>query len=264
MSTFLKYLHVYQVQLKNNFVREAIYRTHFLTALLTDFIWILIEFSFFSVIYSNVPTLAGWEKNQVYFFLGILFSSDALFTIFFNRNFWEFSNLVNHGDLDIVLTKPIHPLFLTLSRSIQLTAVFNFLLGLWIIFQFAPSAHFPGGAHWCLIPFWLTIGLVSALLMRFFSCVWVFWTERSWSLSRLYYQFFNLGTKPDVLYPKIVRYLILSILPFGFIASIPSRALLFGLSKQEYLQVACTLSLFYLLNSYLWKKGLLRYQSASS
>ena len=41
----------------------------------------------------------------------IFFSSDALFTIFFMRNFWMFSDLVNKGELDILLTKPVHPLF---------------------------------------------------------------------------------------------------------------------------------------------------------
>src|SRR5579859_4277041 len=132
-----KYLHVYAVQLKNNFVREAVYRTNFLTAVTTDVIWILVELSLFSVIYANVNTLAGWTKVQVYFFLGIFFASDALFTTFFQRNFWTFSDLVNKGELDILLTKPCSPLFLALSRSISLTAIFNFFLGLGITIRFA-------------------------------------------------------------------------------------------------------------------------------
>ena len=111
-----RYLEVYRIQIKNNFVREAVYRTNFLTSVTVDMIWIAVEFSLFSVLYANVSTLAGWTREQVYFFLGIFFTSDALFTIFFQRNFWNFSDLVNKGELDILLTKPIHPLFLALSR----------------------------------------------------------------------------------------------------------------------------------------------------
>src|SRR4051812_11057291 len=132
-----RYLDAYKVQIKNNFVREAVYRTNFLTAITVDLIWIGVEFTLFTVLYANVSNLGGWTKEQVYFFLGMFFSSDALFTIFFQRNFWNFSDLVNKGELDILLTKPIHPLFLILSRSINLTAVFNLLLGLGITAQFA-------------------------------------------------------------------------------------------------------------------------------
>lgn len=259
-----KYLDVYRVQLKNNFVREAVYRTNFLTAVTTDVIWILVELSLFSVIYANVNTIAGWTRVQVFFFLGIFFASDALFTTFFQRNFWTFSDLVNRGELDILLTKPINPLFLALSRSINLTAIFNFFLGLYVAKRYADAAGFAGGTRWFLLLFWLVIGVASAVLLRFAFSIWVFWTDRSWSISRLYYQFFAFATKPDSLYPKAIRYLILSLLPFAFIGSVPARALLHGLEPGEYFLIFGVLLVFFVVDSLLWRLGLRRYQSASS
>ncbi len=259
-----RYLEVYRVQIKNNFIREAVYRTNFLTAVTVDIIWIAVELSLFSVLYANVTTLAGWTQAQIYFFLGIFFSSDALFTVFFQRNFWNFSDLVNKGELDILLTKPIHPLFLALSRSINLTAVFNIVLGLSIAVRFSKPAGFSGGIYWSLVALWLLIGLIAAVLIRFAFSVWVFWTDRSWAISRLYYQFFAFATKPDTLYPKAIRYLILTALPFAFIGSVPARALLYGLELKEYMMLFSVLFTFILLNSFLWQRGLKRYQSASS
>ena len=43
-----------------------------------------------------------------------------------------------------------------------------------------------------------------------------------------------LATKPDALYPKMIRYVILTALPFAFIGSVPARALLKGLAPWEY------------------------------
>lgn len=258
------YLEIYRVQFKNNFVREAVYRTNFLTAVTVDIIWMAVELSLFSVLYANVETLGGWKQEQVYFFLGIFFASDALFTVFFQRNFWSFSDLVNKGELDIILTKPVHPLFLALSRSINITAVFNILLGLGVTIRFGEQAGFPGGWHWLLVGLWLVVGLISALLLRFAFSVWVFWTDRSWAISRLYYQFFAFATKPDTIYPKAIRYLILTALPFAFIGSVPARALLYGLELREYVGLVITLVAFFLFDAVLWKRGLLRYQSASS
>ncbi|MEW6055693.1 MAG: ABC-2 family transporter protein [Bdellovibrionota bacterium] len=260
----LKYLRVYSVQLKNNWVREAVYRTNFLTAMAVDVIWIGVELALFSVIYANTTVLAGWTREQVYFFLGIFFASDALFTTFFQRNFWNFSDLVNRGELDILLTKPMSPLFLALSRWINLTAIFNVALGLAIAVRYADEAGFKGGLHWLLVIGWLFFGLISQLLLRFSFAVWIFWTERSYSISHLYYQFFAFATKPDTIYPKAIRYLILSALPFAFISSVPSRALLKGLEPMEYLHLAAVCAFFFILNRALWNKGLRRYQSASS
>lgn len=259
-----QYLSVYRVQIKNNFVREAVYRTNFLTAVAVDVIWIAVEFSLFTVLYANTSTLAGWTPHQTYFFLGIFFAADALFTIFFQTNFWKFSDLVNHGELDILLTKPIHPLFLALSRSINITAIFNIFLGLAIAIKFSGPAGFPGGLHWLKVGVWLLVSVTTAVLLRFIFSVWVFWTDRSWALARLYYQFFALATKPDTLYPKPIRYLILTLLPFAFIGSVPARALLYGLETWEYVCVFGVLTFFFSLNTFLWRQGLKRYQSASS
>lgn len=259
-----KYFEIFRVQIKNNWVREAVYRTNFLTAVFTDVVWMGVELSLFTVLYANVPTLAGWTKPQVYFFLGIFFASDALFTTFFQRNFWAFSDLVNKGELDILLTKPVSPLFLALTRSISLTAIFNLFLGLGIAWRFADEAGFQGGWLWMAVPLWLLLGLATALLLRFAFTVWVFWTDRSWAMSRLYYQFFSFATKPDTLYPKMLRYLIMTGLPFAFIGSVPARALLHGLSGSEYVLIAVVLLAFYLVDRFLWRAGLRRYQSASS
>lgn len=264
MKTLRKYARVFGVQLKNNFVREAVYRSNFLTMLCVDLVWIAVEFSLFTVIYANTDTLAGWTKEQVFFFLGIFFASDALFTTFFQKNFWNFSDLVNKGELDILLTKPISPVFLALTRWMSLTSIFNLALGIGIAVKYADASGFAGGIRWMMLPLWLLIGLISALLLRFAFSVWVFWTDRAWALSRLYYQFFHFATKPDAIFPVMIRYSIMTFLPFAFIGSVPTRALLEGLSLEEYALIAFVLTSFYFFDSYFWRRGLRRYQSASS
>ena len=93
--------------MKNNFVREFIYRSNTIAMTFADMIWVAVEYAFFEVIYSNIGSINGWNREQTFFFLGIFISSDSLFTTFFQRSFWNFPNLINQGDLDIILTKPI-------------------------------------------------------------------------------------------------------------------------------------------------------------
>jgi ABC-2 type transport system permease protein len=260
----MKYISIFIAQLKNNFVREAIYRTNLFTMFFVDLIWIGVEISLFGVIYANTPNLAGWTQPQVYFFLGIFFASDALFTVFFQRNFWNFSDLVNRGELDILLTKPASPIFLALTRWMGITSGLNFFLGIGIAVHFSEPAGFAGGWRWFLLPMWLLIGNLTQLLLRFAFSVWIFWSERSFAISRMYYQFFSLATKPDSLYPGFIRYVILTFLPFAFIGSVPARALIHGLTLREVGSMIVILGGFFLFNRFFWIKGLARYQSASS
>jgi ABC-2 type transport system permease protein len=266
----MSYLEVFRVQLKNNFVREAVYRTNFLTTVLVDLVWIIVELSFFTIIYSNTDSLAGWQKEQVYFFLGLLAASDALFSLLFARNFWAFSDLVNKGDLDTLLTKPIHPLFLALTRWMSLTSVFSFLFGVILMIRFGPAAGFQGGIHWFELSAWILVGLLTQLILRFLFSVTVFWTERSWALQMMYYQFFQFGTKPDAIYPKAIQWIIKSLLPFAFIASVPATSLLsqsspeLRQSQTPWIWVLLVLGVMTAFALFLWNRGLRRYQSASS
>lgn len=263
-TSVTRYLDAFWVTIKNNWVREAVYRTNFITSFITDLVWILVEFSLFAIIYANTESLGGWTQPQVYFFLGFFFAADALFTIFFQRNFWMFSDLVNRGELDILLTKPISAAFLALTRYVGLTSFLNFGLGLAIMIRYSGPAEFAGGIHWLEVPIWFGVSVAVATAVRFLFSVSTFWTERSWALAQLYYHFFQFASKPDTIFPKAIRYLVLTALPFALIGSVPSRALLQGLSLGEYALVAGVLGTFVGLDVLLWRAGLRRYQSASS
>lgn len=258
------YWDVFKTSLKNNFVREFIYRSNILAMTVADLIWIAIEVGFFEIIYSNIDSINGWTREQTFFFLGIFVAADALFITFFQRNFWMFPQLVNQGELDVLLTKPINAVFLATTRYINFTQLMSLFVGVFLIHKYGDAAGFQGGWRWALIPVWVVIGTAVQFLIRFNFVIWSFWIERGFAVSRLYYQFYSLANKPDLIYPTFFRYIMKTALPFAFIGSIPAQALL-GLAKPtDYLLMFLSLSAYAFLSVVLWKKGLKRYQSASS
>lgn len=264
MNRALYYARVFGVQLKNNFVREFIYRSNIFAMTFADIAWVLIEAGFFEIIYSNVTEINGWTRVQTYFFLGTFVAADALFTTFFQRNFWMFPALINQGELDVLLTKPVSAIFLATTRYVNFSQLANLFFGFWIIQHFGPQAGFTGGIQWLAVIFWVLVGLFAQLILRFSFVVWSFWIERGFAVSHLYYQFFTLANKPDGLYPLGIRYILKSILPFAFIGSVPSQAILGKAESSDYVLMITALGSFLFLNRLLWRKGLARYQSASS
>jgi ABC-2 type transport system permease protein len=258
------YFDAWKTILKNNFVREFLYRANTIAMTVADMVWVAVELAFFEVIYSNITVINGWTREQTYFFLGIFISSDALFTTFFQRAFWQFPYMINQGELDVLLTKPANAVFLATFKDINFTQIVNLFLGFWIISHYGPAAGFEGGWHWFGVFFWMIIGLITQYLVRFFFCVWSFWLERGITVSVLYYQFYTLANKPEGLYPMFIRYLIKTALPFAFMGSIPAMALMGRARMVDYALVAVVLALYAGVCITLWKRGLKRYQSASS
>ncbi len=258
------YFDVLKTIFKNNLVREFIYRSNTIALTIADLIWVVVEYAFFEVIYSNIGTINGWTKEQTFFFLGVFISSDALFTTFFQRSFWNFPYLISQGDLDVLLTKPINAAFLATFKELNFSQLLNLVLGFYIINHYGPAAGFAGGLAWLGVVFWIFIGLITQYLVRFVFCIWSFWLDRGLTVSRLYYQFYALANKPDGLYPTAVRYLIKTALPFAFLGSVPAVVLTGRGNGQEYLLVFSVLIAYFAFLVFLWKRGLRRYQSASS
>lgn len=259
-----QYADVLLTVLKNNIVREFIYRANTIALTIADMIWVVVEFAFFDVIYSNIGSVNGWTREQTFFFLGIFISSDALFTTLFQRSFWNFPYLVSTGELDILLTKPVNAAFLATFKEMNFSQLLNLFLGFYIIHHYGDAAGFDGGWAWGGVAFWIVIGLITQYLMRFWFCIWSFWLDRGLTMSRLYYQFYTLANKPDGLYPVAVRMLIKTALPFAFMGSIPARVLTHRGSWTDYVLVISVLIAYSGFVVFLWKRGLRRYQSASS
>lgn len=264
MNTILKYLDIFKTVIRNNLVSEFLYRSNFMALTIADLIYTLTELFFFDVIYSNTTIINGWTRPQTFFFLGVFICADTLFTSFFQRSFWQFPQLINRGDLDILLTKPANTALLTVTRYFNLTQLMNMGIGIWVITRFGPDAGFEGGLQWFTVLAWITIGLVTQVLLRFSFVVWSFWLERGFSVSQLYYQFYSLATKPDALYPNVIRYAIKTVLPFAFIGSVPSQAILGKTEPMDFVFLVGSLVGYSFLCYFLWHRGLRRYQSASS
>ena len=93
------------------------------------------------------------------------------------------------------------------------------------------------------------------------SCFWF----KNFSVSGwLSHEILKFSTRPDSIYTGILRKVLFSIMPMIFIASIPTRTLLYGPNIQ-YLSGQIIMSMTFLfLTRIIWKRGLLRYESASS
>ncbi len=241
------------------------YRVNYVVRLVTDIVWYGAQIFTFEVLYLQTPQISGWSVEEMRVFLGLLFLVDSLYMILFSENLDHFSEKVRKGDLDLVLCKPVNSQFMVSFQKINgVYAVCSLIAMAWLTWSYS---RLTGDLNWARLGLLLlTIpgSLAVVYTMRFiFSATSLIFT-RAENINYLWYQVFKLGTRPDSLYPRWLRYLVLTLIPVGFVASVPAQ---FIMGRIDWVWAPLALLLPWIAikaSSLFWKFGLRFYTSASS
>ncbi|MGE0634175.1 MAG: ABC transporter permease [Pseudobdellovibrionaceae bacterium] len=250
---------------KVSFIADLEYRANLVIKVITDVIWYVAQLSFFEVLFKHSDHLAGWSIESMRVFMGVLFMADSLWMLLFHESMDQMSEKVRRGDLDLLLAKPVNSQFMMSLQRINTIYLVNFVMTFsWLVW----SLHqLPGGFSWWKLLFLIVLMPCSLAIqygMRFaFAATSIFFT-RAENLTYVWYQLYRIGTRPDNLYPPYLRYLILSVIPVGFIASVPATVLL---NEPDFRWIAGGIALglvFFTLSRAYWNYALKSYSSASS
>jgi ABC-2 type transport system permease protein len=250
---------------KTSLSADLQYRMNFTVRIVTDIIWYASQIATFHVVYRYTPALGGWSLAQSQFFLAVLFLTDALWMLFFSATFDHFSDKVGRGELDYLLTKPINSQFFVSFQRIATPFVLNAVLS--FVFLLWSYAQLPGESS-SLRLLWLALlvpcGLVLTYGMRFFFSVSALVFTRADSLQYVWHQVYRLGMRPDSIFPLWLRYILLSMLPMAFVASVPARVVIEGPELWLIaLAISLALGMVWVTNRF-WRYCLRFYSSASS
>src|SRR5438128_1767277 len=93
-----------------------------------------------------------------------------------------------------------------------------------------------------------------------------FWIVRAQGLVYGYFNFLNIARYPDVIFPRIFRFIFGWIVPVVIIANIPARLLIKPLGQPGWLMLHLVIAstIIFWLSRVFWRFALRRYSSASS
>lgn len=259
-----KYFRLYIMLFKTSFIADLEYRVNFATRIFVDILWYGGQIITFEVIYQHTDRIGDWNLTQMRVFLGLVFIIDALYMIIISENLDSFSEKVRRGDLDLALAKPISSQFLLSFQKAATAMLGNLVLALiWFVYSLLQLPDF----SWIRL-LWLFLlipcGLSSFYCLRFVLAASAVIFARSENLQFIWYQISRLGMRPDSMYVPWFRWVILTVLPVGMIASVPARAILeppqWGLFAWCFV---LNIVMVYLSTRF-WKFALRHYSSASS
>ena len=261
----MSYARVYLAFVRNCLVREMEFRANFIFSTAANTSWALLSMVLTALIFGNVREVAGWDLDRMFILTGTFVLIEHATSVLFQPNMAKLSQLVNKGELDFVLMKPMSSQFLVSTRYVDFKDLPGMFVGLAYVaigvgrLGLQPSALDVG--QFLLL---LLCALLSVYAIWFITVTFALWTGRINNIAYLIMPFMDLGRMPSDIFRGLLRPLVTFVIPIAVISTLPSRALLGVLEPgMTPYQVGLTGALLWASHRF-WNYSLTRYTSASS
>jgi ABC-2 type transport system permease protein len=261
----LRYLRILKKIFYTSLIAELEFRMNVVLKIINDVIWYVTQAILFEVLFRIVPQIGDWTLETSRIFLGILFIVDAFYSILFHDNLEKLSDRVRKGDLDFILMKPMNSQFAMSVYKMNVSYLINlFLVVCWFAYHLYHSSIAVSPIRILCFPVLVFSGLAIIYSTRALFCTLSVIYTRADYIMYVWYQIYRFGTRPDSIYPSAIRLMIVSVLPFALIASVPAKWLLFQTSWGWYFWSIFVSLIFLYFSHWFWQNSLKKYSSASS
>ena len=119
LGTVRRYARVHVACLRNCLARELEFRSSFLLTAGSTVLWAIFSMALAGMIFTNVRQVGDWDLDRMLVLTGTFLIADSLSSAFIQRSMQRLAEMINKGELDFVLTRPISSQFLVSVRYVD-------------------------------------------------------------------------------------------------------------------------------------------------
>jgi len=260
-----RYLRLYGSFVRFSFSKAMEFRLDFFFRVVMDMVFYAVQLGFFAVLYGHTSELGGWGLSQTIVFISGFFLVDALHMTVFANNMWMLPILVNKGDLDYALVRPVSSLFFVSLREFAANSFLNLLIALgisaWALSHYGPPL---GPARLALYFLLLLNGTALYAILHLVFLIPVFWLHSARGLGEIFMTVGKCSERPERIFKGYLRRALVSILPLSLIASRPAQQLFDGADWKTLAHIGAVTLVATAFLFWFWRRALRAYSSASS
>jgi len=253
--------------MRNSLIREMSFKANFVLWMLVEVLWFCGQIFFFGIIFGQVDRIGDWTKWEVVLLVGTHQMIAQLFQAFFFVNLSNIPELVRTGKLDSLLVLPLDSQFAVSTKQFSLDSVINGLLGgVVVLVSLSRLGIVPSATSVAMYLVALGFGVAVHYSIMLSLAAVSFWIVRAQGLVYGYFNFLNIARYPDVIFPRLFRFVFGWIIPVVIVANIPARLLIKPLDQPEWLMFHLVMAagIAFWLSRIFWRFALRHYSSASS
>jgi len=251
------------MKLKEQYIKtEMEYTFNFWMMLISGILTKVLSMAVPFVIYSNIPDIAGWKRDEIFLIMSFLFIAEGNCSVLF-QGIWEIPEMVFDGKFDAVLSRPVSPLFQVLSYGMGLQGISSVGVGTVSLFVLLVRLDMLNVRTVLLSLFFIVCGTLLCMSVYLIGNCTAFWYD-SGGRTTIPYVVTSIGQYaryPVQIYPEAIRLLLLFVIPYAFICVVPvqilkgEHQLLFGIA------ITGISTVFFFLARFVFNKGIRRYES---
>jgi viologen exporter family transport system permease protein len=221
---------------------------------------------FLWIVFRQIPSVAGWSFWELVVVYAMVFITEGCVSLFF-EGLWRFNGLLNRGELDLFLVRPVPVVLQILVHDVGMNGIGNVVLGAAMIARALSHVD----VDWTPLGVLIAVVLfVSAVLIRgatvLAAAALGFWTGAPQnSAMHVVHNLSSFAQFPLSIYGRGLQALLTFGVPFAFISYYPA-AWLFGKEHIGWIGLCTPLVAVYSLLAAraLFQRGLRRYESTGN
>ncbi len=257
------YLLVLYQQFVNAIGKLTSFRVSLYLTVITDIGFTLTAYFSADILFRHIGQIGSWGREHFMFFIMWTQAISSLHTAIAAPNFWNFAAELKSGNLDFRLVRPLGSLFDTFTAIIRPMPflILPFYLALLFYFGFFVDISF---VQWLLFPVYFTISFISMVLVELLISMSMFWTTSGDGVNFIRIQAQQLQRWPDFIYSQSLQLLLGRMIPLLAVVAVPMRTMLGTAAWWEFPLLLVTSAMMWFGVAMLWRRGIRRYESASS
>lgn len=241
------------------------FRANFIIWVMVNLVWAVLALVFVELVFGQVTLVAGWNRVEVMLLAAtqVIFLSALWFSVFPNVN--RFSQLVQKGDLDFTLLKPVSSRFLISTRYVEFDNLTKVILAPFLIplllrylnITISPLA---------VVNYIVMLILGLAIFYNFFFIIMTtnFWFQNVFNLEHLLDSVTDMGRWPVYIFKGLPRTIFMYVVPIAFVSTFPVEVLLGKAGWERTVLALALVVITSLISHRFWHFALRHYSSASS
>ncbi|ENH95631.1 ABC transporter permease [Gracilibacillus halophilus YIM-C55.5] len=247
------------------------YRFSFFMDLFTNVFTYSLLFVSIWVILNKFQHIQGWGFYEVMFLYNLNLFTYAISGMFIKHPMLDLEKMVQNGDFDSVLIKPIDPLYHIVVRQFEYTFFGHILLSIVVFCISVPKIGIPLNSFNIL---WFALFIIGGVLIHssimIISGSMSFWFVKSTSILEMgIYDIRSFLNYPISIYQNSIQIFLTFVLPFAFVNFYPAQFFLqkegndlFHPLLQFGTPIVGIITIF--IAYYIWSVGVNNYQSTGS
>lgn len=259
-----RYLRIYLAILKINLAYLFAYRANFINNIIVSLGWGGFQIVWIVLLTGKRGDFFGWSQNDLVFLTLGYFMTLGIFHFLFSRNFDAFSRVMDRGEFDSILLKPLDSQMHVTMRIVSYANMIRSVVGLALIIAWVIIQRYPVTIMEVLFfGIYIGVGIMTLYSIWLLFSTTLIWYPNLSNMIDLLYTINGFARYPAEMVRNSGKIVLYILIPLLLTISTPVKILLHKNAVEDVIALSFCSGVLFVVSRIFWNYSLRHYTSAS-